>query len=1291
MKTPIFKPCLYLLFLLLGFGSIAFAQSNSSVQYNIEHFPIEKHPLGNKVYSLFQDSQGFIWFNSEQGLFRYDGYSFEKIELDWDVTSHQVLDLGISALTEDKFGNIWGHCKESLFQYNPDSGKLSRFQKNLGSVNSLLGDEFGSIWISSDMGLNRLDAIASDSSLQFKHFYNRATRSFYNLIDSLQGDTLASIIEVKDDQLLSKRFELKKKTETLIFGLGENLSDFPSLGEGDKGWLTNEKGDTVFFMSYENSLQAGGDYRNQIQIEGLTLPAGIYTLHFQSDDGHSFDNWNGYPPDYPKYWGIQIFKTERAQISRIENILKTTEARSFPGEVPTKLLQDSNLGNIYVASTNGLFQIKENGKEAASFKAIARFDDQEDIDYSIKDMVTGKDGMIWIYAHVTHPDQRFEELIDLFDPSQSSFYNRLRRPCTEKDINSNVKLEYDPFTEILWIGIMTYTNRFSGLLSWESPYTGVPKNVHFRDGKAFNGYLGFPVYAMDLDHSGKLWVSSRSGLYKVHPNSRNIQFYALPTTDKTLPNIWITSFGEDPNAKVWISTYGDGFFGFDLISQTFDHVYTPNLIENPNRYYDGYNSFFDARGNIYILGKKGMHLFDPVNKSFSAYPELGNLWILKENPDGSIWTLSYNSISDQSINQFDPQTKNFLWDEFRKTDFAKFYCQKIDNEGMLWNSEGPNGLFKIFPDSVVNGLVYKEKLHAESVWDFLIDPNGLIWAAIPSKGLALIDPKKGLIKRIREKDGLKSDNLRSIFQDKKGKLWLHSARGVNIYDPQSGLIYTPNELEEIGAVDFNRGSGFQHSSGHLFLRTHRSGGFYVFHPDSIKVNQVAPKVVLTGFQLANKEVVIGEDSPLKYHISTNPDINLRYFQNNLSFEYRGLHYDKPEANQYAYQLEGLEEDWVFVGNEKTARYPKLSPGSYVFKVKAANPDGIWSEATSLSITIRPPWFWNWWSKILYVFLALGGLYYWIRSLQKRVVEKELQLAKEKAFNTELQELNEANQRFVPQDFLQILGKESIKDLHLGDQTQTKMTILFSDIRSYTSLSETMSPEDNFKFINGYLGRVGPIIKKHGGFIGQYFGDGFMALFLDNHQAAIDTAIEIQSILEDYNQQRRIRGRQTISTGIGLNTGELMLGIIGDENRYDSTVISDAVNTASRMEGLTKIFGSAIIISEKTLKEFSASNFAHRYLGKVRVKGKDEAVKIYDLYEGESVAIRQLKTRTQNAFEKGLTHYYQKEFGKAAEQFKSVLQINAQDRAAKYYLDKAVGYIVNDVPEDWRGVEEMVIK
>ncbi|HPO49525.1 MAG TPA: 7TM diverse intracellular signaling domain-containing protein, partial [Spirochaetota bacterium] len=155
-------------------------------------------------------------------------------------------------------------------------------------------------------------------------------------------------------------------------------------------------------------------------------------------------------------------------------------------------------------------------------------------------------------------------------------------------------------------------------------------------------------------------------------------------------------------------------------------------------------------------------------------------------------------------------------------------------------------------------------------------------------------------------------------------------------------------------------------------------------------------------------------------------------------------------------------------------------------------------------------------------------------------------------------LNERYDKFVPKKALKILDK-NIMQLCLGDHLQKEMTILFSDLRDFTALSETMTPEQNFRFINAYLGRVSPVIRDNNGFIDKYIGDAIMAVFPDKVENAIDCAISMLAKIKIYNIHRNKSGYKPISMGIGIHTGNIMLGIIGEEERMEGTVISDAVN------------------------------------------------------------------------------------------------------------------------------------
>ncbi|HOI33270.1 MAG: adenylate/guanylate cyclase domain-containing protein [Bacteroidales bacterium] len=212
---------------------------------------------------------------------------------------------------------------------------------------------------------------------------------------------------------------------------------------------------------------------------------------------------------------------------------------------------------------------------------------------------------------------------------------------------------------------------------------------------------------------------------------------------------------------------------------------------------------------------------------------------------------------------------------------------------------------------------------------------------------------------------------------------------------------------------------------------------------------------------------------------------------------------------------------------------------------------------------------------------------------------------------QLRQTTTANQRFVPVQFLHLLGKQSITEVEVGDQIQKTMTVLFVDIKSFTSLSEQLSPKENFDFLNAYLQHMEPIIHKHHGFIDKFIGDSIMALFEECPEHAIDAAREMQNCLKTFNLQLIDQGKQPIETGTGIHTGSLMLGMVGGEGRMEGTVVSDAVNLASRLEGLTRIFGEKIIISETTYNYLeNKSKYQITYLDEVTVKGRLKTVKIY---------------------------------------------------------------------------------
>lgn len=285
----------------------------------------------------------------------------------------------------------------------------------------------------------------------------------------------------------------------------------------------------------------------------------------------------------------------------------------------------------------------------------------------------------------------------------------------------------------------------------------------------------------------------------------------------------------------------------------------------------------------------------------------------------------------------------------------------------------------------------------------------------------------------------------------------------------------------------------------------------------------------------------------------------------------------------------------------------------------------------------------------------------------------------------------ASGKFVPKEFLQHLGRQAITDVRLGDHVATDMTVFFSDIRDFTSLSEGMTPKDNFEFLNSYLKRATPIIRTNRGFIDKYIGDAIMALFPNEPGDALKAATELQRELVNYNKGRKTAGYEPIRIGIGLHRGELILGTIGEEDRMQTTVIADAVNVASRIEGLTKTFGVGLLVSSKVVEKLQPGHtFNLRHLGAVKAKGKTKSVEIYECYDNDSSELKEHKSRTKELFANGVSDFRKGLFLSAGKTFQRVAALNQFDTVAAHFRDSCTMSVMNRTSE-WDGAEKIEVK
>lgn len=293
-------------------------------------------------------------------------------------------------------------------------------------------------------------------------------------------------------------------------------------------------------------------------------------------------------------------------------------------------------------------------------------------------------------------------------------------------------------------------------------------------------------------------------------------------------------------------------------------------------------------------------------------------------------------------------------------------------------------------------------------------------------------------------------------------------------------------------------------------------------------------------------------------------------------------------------------------------------------------------------------------------------------------------------NQHLEQLLRAYSRFVPQELLNFLQKDSVIELQLGDHVSKEMAILFSDIRGFTTLAETMTPQENFNFINTYLGYVSPEIANHNGLIMKYMGDGLMAVFPNGVDDALRACIAQAQQLRDYNQQRRAQGHGPISVGMGIHVGRMMMGIVGESHRMQGDILSDNVNLTARLEGLTKYYGVQLLVSEDVLLKLT-DRYPVRLIDRAIVKGRQTPITVYEVLDAEEDTLRAGKLRTLPDYLQALEFYRQGQLTQAQIYFERVYQTNPMDRTVQLYLDRLQLLRTQGLPHDWQGIWEFTQK
>ncbi|NNJ52404.1 MAG: response regulator, partial [Ignavibacteriaceae bacterium] len=575
----------------------------------------------------------------------------------------------------------------------------------------------------------------------------------------------------------------------------------------------------------------------------------------------------------------------------------------------------SDDGSIWIRHTKGLskFNPVQNSIQLHHFD----FSDSDNIEYNFPQLIEDSNGFIWSGLG--------NNCLISFDPKNEQFKKFKLTPNEELTL-STVSSIYQDHSEIIWVGTF-----WRGLYKWDRKKQKFNR-LSFDPIKPADGKFN-RVNSIIEDSEGIIWFGTDNGLSSYHREAgifRNYQ-YNIRGKSNTVTDIY-----KDELGILWLGTLTKGLVKMDPASNTYS-FYTNDQNDSTSISDDYVRFILPDKNEVLWIGTwaGGLNKFDKKTGIFTRYiPD-------KNNP---------RSLSNQKVSSI-----------FR------------DRNGTLWiGTDGPKGLnrYDKAKDSFT-AFGYLDRINSVNVNTIYEDNNGNFWVGSYANGIYLFDRNsEEFVYNINQRDGLTHNTVRSIIEDDSGNLWISTNNGLSRFNSQIRTIknYFTSEIFEENY--YLKNSACKTSTGAMLFGTY--DGFIMFHPDSIKDDPVPPQVVISNVSLLNRP-----DEKLEYDgfISELKELNLSYNENDLRFDFVGLHFGEPEKNQYKYMLENFDNEWIDAGTQRNATYTNLDAGEYVFRITACNRDGVWNEeGASLNIIIPPPFWATWWAYSFYVLFVLGVLY-----------------------------------------------------------------------------------------------------------------------------------------------------------------------------------------------------------------------------------------------------------------------------------------------------------------------------
>lgn len=631
---------------------------------------------------------------------------------------------------------------------------------------------------------------------------------------------------------------------------------------------------------------------------------------------------------------------------KFKRFFQTNDPNSLSDNLITAIHEDSK-GRLWVGTNNGLNLMDASTGRCIRFQT--RTGDASSLyNNQIVALQAAENGNLWIGT---------KNALEFYNASTNKFVHYLNNPNLETALNksANVTSLYKDPQDIIWVGTFNGgINKYDKHLSSFDLHRNNPNN-----------YLSLSfdvVSSFAEDPNGDIWIGTAGGGLNLWNRSTDefTRFNPEPSNKNSLSNFGVLCLCRSPKSKyLWIGSYGSCIDRYDITTKTFKHYTKGN---NPDQLNNDavYAVKEDSKGNVWIgTNGGGVNVLNQSTGIITKYTtdpndqnSLGGNYVrcFFEDKVGNIWVGSSGGVS-----VFDPVTKKF----------TNYNQNNIDIE------------------SDVIHCIYQDK-------------KGFMWIGSLGGGLTRLDPKTKKAVSYTTNEGLPDNTINGIAEDDRGYLWLSTNNGICRFNPLNGSCKNMDPDNGLQGFEFSLGAYFKTKAGEILFGG--VNGFNVLHPENVARNEVVPPVVISDFKIFNKSVSPRQEgSPLQEDILATKKITLSYDQSIFSFDFAALNYTAAGKNQYAYKLEGFDKDWIYCGNNRTATYTNLDPGSYVFHVKASNNDGVWNQSgTSITIIITPPFWQTWWFKLLAIAFFLVGILavYKIRlkaiSQQKRSLEQQVQ-------------------------------------------------------------------------------------------------------------------------------------------------------------------------------------------------------------------------------------------------------------------------------------------------------------